>query len=174
MAAQRTWVWVVAGICGVGLLMLIGLAGAGVYFVTRHISTEPSTSAEAIRAFEAVRAAFPDQKPLYELDNRERPTMTRPIRELPTSPKKPEQLRVLAWDPHDERLVRISLPFWILRMHKAKMGPLVDVGERRDRGDSSFDLEHLELDGQQLERIGPALVLDYRGGDGVRVLLWTQ
>lgn len=165
MGSRKTWVWVVAAVCGLCLLGLLALAGAAVFFVTRHISTERSTSADAIRAFDAVRANFPDQKPLYELDSRERPTMTRPIDELPTSPVKPENLRVLAWDPHDERLIRISLPFWILRMQKAKM----------DLGDSTtFDLGHLDLDGRQLERIGPALVFDYRGHDGARVLLWTQ
>jgi hypothetical protein len=164
MASRRTWVWVVVGVCGVGLLGLILLAGAGVYLVTRHVSTERSTSAEAMRAFDAVKASFKDQKPLYELDNAERPTMTRPLSELPTSNEKPEHLRMLAWDPDDERLIRIMLPFWILRMHKAKM----------NLGDTSFELEHLDLDGAELERIGPALVFDYRGHDGARVLLWTQ
>ncbi len=157
--------WVVVGVCGIGLFGLILLAGAGLYFVTRHVSTEPSTSADAIRAFDAVKASFPNQKPLYELDNAERPTMTRAFSELPTSPEKPEHLRMLAWDPHDERLIKIALPFWILRMNKGKM----DLGT-----DGNFELGHLDLDGAELERIGPALVFDYRGHDGARVLLWTQ
>ncbi len=157
--------WVVVGVCGFGLIGLILVAGAGVYFVTRHVSTERSTSADAIRAFDAIRAAFPDQKPLYELDSAERPTMTRPLNELPTSPNKPENLRVLAWDPDEERLIKIALPFWLIRMNKAKM----DLGD-----DTRFELDHLNLDGAELERIGPALVFDYRGHDGARVLLWTQ
>jgi hypothetical protein len=37
-----------------------------------------------------------------------------------------------------------------------------------------FDLDGLDLDVSQLERIGPALVFDYREDTGVRVLLWTQ
>jgi len=165
MASRKTWVWVVAGTCGVGLVGLLVIAGAGVYLVTRHVSTERSTSADAIRAFDAIKASFPDQKPLYELDSTERPTMARPFSDLPTSPTKPEHLRMLAWDPDDERLVRIALPFWVLRMHKAKM----DVG-----AGEGFDLKHLNLDGAELERIGPVLVFDYRDRAGVRVLVWTQ
>jgi hypothetical protein len=91
--------------------------------------------------------------------------MPRPFSEFPTSSVRPEQLRVLAWDPDEERLIKISLPFWILKMHKAKM----DVG-----AGEGFDLEHLNLDGEELARIGPALVFDYRERNGARVLLWTH
>ena len=60
----------------------------------------------------------------------------------------------------------INLPFWILRMGHRRM----PVG-RRERG---FDLNRLNLDVDELERIGPALVFDFRNQDGVRVLVWTQ
>jgi hypothetical protein len=166
MATRRTWLWILVGAFGLGLVVLVVLAGAGVYFVMQHISTERSTGVDAIRAFDAVRAAFPGSKPLYELDSDEHPTMTRPFSEMPTSAVKPQHLRVLAWDPDDERLVKIALPFWILRLQQAKMA----VGAE----EHGFDLERLELDGQELERIGPALVFDFRARDGTRVLLWTQ
>jgi hypothetical protein len=166
MASRKTWVWILVGTAGVGLVGLIVVAGAGVYFVTRHISTEKSTSAEAIRAFDAVRASFPNQKPLYDLDNAERPRVARPLNKIPTSQSKPDHLWVLAWDPDDERLVKVSLPFWVLRLGKRKMEI---IGK-----DGGFDLERLNLDGEELERIGPALIFDFRDRDGVRVLLWTQ
>ena len=166
MGSRKTWVWVVVGTAGVGLVGLIVVAGAGVYFVTRHISTEKSTSVDAIRAFDGVRASFPNQKPLYDLDNAERPRVARPLNEIPTSQSKPGHLWALAWDPDDERLVKVSLPFWILRLRKSKMDI---VGK-----DGGFDLERLNLDGDELERIGPTLIFDFRDRDGVRVLLWTQ
>jgi hypothetical protein len=166
MASRKTWVWVLVGVFGFGLLVLIVVAGAGVYWVTRHISTERSTNVDAIRAFDSIRASFPDAKPLYAMDSNERPAMVRPLKELPTSAKKPQNLRVLAWDPHEERLVKIALPFWVLRLKKSKMEITGHEG--------AFDLEKLELDGEELERIGPTLVIDYRDGDGTRVLLWTQ
>jgi len=157
---------VVVGTAGVGIVFLIGAAGAGVYFVTRHISTEKSTGADAIRAFDAVRAAFPNQKPLYDLDDAEQPRITKPLSDIPTSSTKPEHLWVLAWDPEEQRLVKVSLPFWIIRLRKSKMEV---VGK-----DGGFDLERLNLDGEELERIGPSLIFDFRDRDGVRVLIWTQ
>jgi hypothetical protein len=167
MASQRrTWVWVLVGAAGVVLLGLIMVAGAGVYFVTRHISTEKSTSTEAIRAFDHVKASFPNQKPLYDLDNTERPRIVRPLSDIPTSTTRPQHLRVLAWDPDDQRLVKLNLPFWILKLKKGKM----EITGRH----GGFDLERLDLDGDELERIGPALIFDFRDHDGVRVLLWTQ
>jgi hypothetical protein len=165
MAARRTWVWVLVGTAGVGIFGLICVAGAGVYFVTRHISTEKSTNAEAIQAFETVRTKFPNQKPLYELDDEQRPRVARPPNRIPTASSKPEHLWVLAWDPEDQRLVKVSLPFWILRLR-----PKMEVVGK----EGGFDLERLNLDVEELERIGPAPIFDFRDRDGMRVLVWTQ
>ena len=41
-------------------------------------------------------------------------------------------------------------------------------------GANGFDFERLNLDVDELERIGPALVFDFRNQDGARVLLWTR
>ena len=39
-------------------------------------------------------------------------------------------------------------------------------------GDLQF--EQLKLTAEELERYGPSLLLDHRGGTGQRVLVWTQ
>lgn len=166
MTARKTWVWIVVGVLVSAVVVLIGVAGAGVYFVTRHIKTERVTSVEAIRAFDSARALFSDRGPLYEIDEGESPRLTRPFSELPSSDIKPESVWVLAWDPNEERLVKVSLPFWMLQFGRQKMA-FANSGRR-------FDMERLHLDGAELERIGPALVFDYRDRDGTRVLLWTQ
>ena len=166
MATRKTWVWIIVGIAGVSLVALIAVAGAGVYFVSRHIRTERMTSADAIRAFDSVKSSFHDQRPLYELDSAEHPRVVRPLMDLPTSNTKPESLWVLAWDPDDERLVKVSLPFWMLSVGRKKM-EIAGAGRE-------FDLERLNLDTNELERIGPALLFDLRERDGARVLLWTQ
>ena len=107
----------------------------GVYFVSRHVSTERSTSADAIRAFDGVKASFPGStRRSTSSTTKNGRTMPRPFSELPTSPTRPEHLRMLAWDPDEERLIKISLPFWILRMHKAKLD--VGAGEGFDLGAS--------------------------------------
>jgi hypothetical protein len=136
-----------------------------VYFVSRHVHAEASTSSEAIDAFEAVIKSFAGRRALYELDTHERPHLTADLSTLPSAPGKSGALMVQAWNPESQRLVRVSLPLWLLRL-----GPeQVRVSQGGD-----FDFSRLALNLDELERIGPALVLDYRNQDGVRVLLWTK
>lgn len=167
MATKKTWIWIIVGVIGTCVLALFALAGAGVYFVSRHINAERISSVEAQKTFESTLASFKDPRALIELDTLDRPHPTRAFSELPTSTTKPSNLWVLAFDPDRERLVKISLPFWILRMGRRKMDIL-------SSGDKSFDLERLNLDVPELERIGPAVVIDFRARSGEHVLVWTR
>ena len=162
---KKTWIWIVVAVLGVGLTALIAIAGAGVYFVMSHIQTERAASADALRSFDAVRASFPNAQPLFELEGDE-PRAVRRMADLPTSGSKPERLWILAWDAEDERLVKMSLPLWILRFGRGK------VSLAKDRRELALD--RLDLDVEELERIGPMLLFDVRDLDGARVLLWTE
>jgi hypothetical protein len=165
MTTKRTWIWIVAGAAIVFVIVLMALAGSGVYFVTHHIRSERSTSADALHAFDAASASLGSPRPLYELDAADEPHLVRPLSDVPTSASHPDTLYMLAWDPDQSRLVRVSLPFWLLRLGHHKVRVMHEAG---------FDFERLNLDVDELERIGPALVFDFRNQDGVRVLLWTQ
>ena len=164
MASRRTWI--VVGVFGAGVVVLLAAAGTAVYFVTQHVQTRHATSTDAVRAFEEVRAAFGGQRPLYELDHAEEPRAVRPLSDLPTAKTPPTNLWILAWDPTEERTVKLSLPLWMLRLDKMKVAVVQD--------DAGFDLERLQLSVDELVRVGPALVFDFRNSEGVRVLLWTQ
>jgi hypothetical protein len=161
---KKTWIWVIVGIFVFGLVVLFAIAGAGVYFVSRHIETQRTTGTDALRVFDEARARFRDQRPLVEVENRGRQPRLRDLSKLPSSPQRPEHLWILAWDPDDERIVKISLPFWLLEMGRRQ----IDVNT------DGFDLKELDLDVKELRRIGPALVLDFRDTSGERVLIWTQ
>jgi hypothetical protein len=165
VASKKTWIWVLVAGFGLMVLAMAAVAGAGLYFVVSHISTDRSSSADALRTFDEIRAGFHDQKPLFELDSEERPQPTRDIADLPTSTTRPENLVILAWDPDDERLAKISLPFWMLRLGRRNI---------EFQHDSGFDLDELNLDVDQLERVGPVLIFDFRTSDGERVLIWTR
>jgi hypothetical protein len=166
MASRRTWFWIVGGVLASGIVVLVAAAAAGIYYVSRHVQSERSSSVDAIRTFEEVRTTFGESKPLFEVDRTEQPRAVRPLSALPTASHRPRELWVLAWDPDNERIVRLSMPFWMLRLGKQKFTVA--------QGRTGVDLEHLELDFNELERIGPAVVFDYRDPDGGRVLLWTQ
>ena len=96
---------------------------------------------------------------------REQPRIARPLSEIPNGSVKPENLWILAWDPDEEKVVKLSLPFWMLRMGRKKMTVMESSG---------FDLERLNVDWRELERIGPALVFDLKSSRGERVLIWTR
>lgn len=166
MPKRKTWIWIIVGVLAVCVLVMLAIAGAGVYFVASHIDTRVSSSTDANVEFDKARALLNNQKPLFELDSRERPRLTREIASLPTATAKPEYLWILAFDPDRQgRLVRINLPFWLLRLGRKKIQVM-------DRGE--FDLSRLNIDVADLERIGPQLLVDHRSNSGERVLVWTK
>ena len=166
MASAKTWLWIILGFVGLCILGLFVIAGAGVFYVSRHIQVRPTTSANALQTFDNARARFKAQQPLIEIDEWEHPHAARRISEIPTSAVKPTDLHVLVWNADENKLVNVSVPFWVLRFGRQKM---------KLAGDShGFNVERLNLDVPELERIGPALVLDFRPPSGERVLIWTQ
>ena len=129
-------------------------------------STSVASTEDAGRAFDEARARFKDAKPLYEVDERDRPRVTRDLRTMPDSPVKPQNLWILAWDSQAERTVKISLPLWLMRLGNQKIQLSEGVG--------GLELDRLELDIRQLERVGPLLLFEFRENSGDRVIVWTQ
>jgi hypothetical protein len=162
--SKRTWLWIVLAAFGLCVIFVIVIAGAGLYFVRSHVSTKTTTTAEAFSAFDAARAPFKDVPPVYEVDDRERVKQVRKIAELPDGKTRAQYMQVLVWDADRERLVKVSVPFWVLRMGHQKI----------DIANSPFEIERLQLDVKELERVGPLLLLDLRSRGGQRVLIWTQ
>jgi len=161
---RRTWLWIVLTVVGLCFIAVIAVAGFGLYFVRNHVSTATATPTQAFKAFDAAGARFKDAKPIFEVDDRRHPKLLRNLSDLPSSPEKAEFVWVLAWDPDRNRLVKMSMPFWLLRYGKQK----IDISE------GGFDFERLQLDVNELQRVGPVLLFDYRSMNGERVLIWTQ
>src|SRR5687767_15464893 len=101
----RTWVWVVVGVIVAGILGIVAMAAASLYYVSRHVDTKEVSPAMASREFDEVRARFPSQKPLIELDDRGDLLRTNPDRPAQKNPKRLEQINVLAFDPDEGRIV---------------------------------------------------------------------
>jgi len=162
----KTWIWVVIGIVAVCILFVIAMAGAGIYFVSQNFETRTATAESAADEFDAVRAKFAGQKALIELDERGNFVKANTGREGTPGAGRPETLYVMAYDPDDGGLVKVTIPFWLLRM-KAN-------NARIDLGGNRMELEDLKLTVDDLDRLGPALVLDQRNEGGDRVLVWSQ
>ena len=162
----RTWVWVVVGIVVLGVLGVVAMAAAGLYFFAQNIDTREVSAASASQEFDDVRSKFTGQRPLIELDDRGRLLRTNPDRPAQGEPRPPHTLHVLAFDPDDGRIVSVTVPFWLLRF---KMG-----GTTIDFNGGRMDLEDLKLTVEDLERFGPTLIVDHAMTSGERVLVWSQ
>lgn len=162
----KTWIWVVVAIIIIGIVCVVAMAGVGFYFFSQHFDTKVVSRENAGQEFEEVRARFATQKALIELDEHGRFLRANVDRPTNSHTKVPDQLYVLAFDPDDRRIVRVNIPFWLLRM-KAHGGTV-------DFNASQLDLEDLKLTVEDLERFGPTLIVDHRGTHGERVLVWSQ
>jgi hypothetical protein len=160
----KTWVWIIVGVVVMCVLGLVGMAAAGLWFAKTHIDVRTVSAATAVTDFEEVRRQFTNQKPLIELD--ERGHFVHANTDRPTSDRRPQSLNVMAFDPDEGRVVKMDIPFWLLRL---KMR-----GSRVDIGHDSFDLSDMKLTVEDLERYGPTLIVDHKGRAGERVLVWSQ
>jgi hypothetical protein len=164
MAKVKTWVWVVIGVIALGILGIVAMAAAGLWFVRSHVNVQATTSAAATSDFDTVRARFSGQKPLIELDDRG--DFIRANTDRPAGSVRPQTLNVMAFDADEDKVVRMDLPFWLLRL---KSG-----GTRFSMGGGDVDLAKLRLTVEDLERYGPTLILDHKGHRGARVLVWSE
>lgn len=162
----KTWVWVVVGIVVVGIIGIIAMAAAGLYFFTRNIQTTHASPAVASRTFDDVRARFADQKPLIELDNDGEFLRSNLERVRPANPPVIDAIHVMAYDPDDARVVNVSIPFWLMRMQRG--GSVINFNG------NDMNLEDLKITIEDLERFGPTLIVDHKSSRGDRVLVWSQ
>ena len=166
MSSAKTWLKIIFVLIALGMLGMCAVAGAGIYFVTQHVSTSTVSSSSALQQFEEARARFEGQTPLIEIDSTERVRRMRDIGAMPTADTRTKSLGVMVWNPEEERIVNLKLPLWILTMGQKK----VELG----MGPDSFDLRRLELDLKELERVGPLLIVDIHTVTGERILVWTE
>ena len=164
------WAWAVAAIVALFAIGIIALAGAGVYFVTRQVQVRETTSARAETLFDERRLQFKkDVRPLIELDSDGdivRSHLAEAIKRRRGAKPGLEALNVLAWDANEEKLVQIAIPFWLLRLKRGPIEVFSDTAGLRDA--------ELQVTVDDLEALGPSLLIDHRGRRGDRVLVWTQ
>jgi hypothetical protein len=162
----KTWVWAVMAIVVVGILCLVAVAGFGFYYASQHIETRAASPASAAKDFEQIRARFTGQQPLIELDDRGRFLRAHTDRKATAQSRTPESVHVLAYDPDEGRLVRLSIPFWLLRLKTGNAS--IDFNGRK------MDLDDLRLSVDDLERFGPTLIAEHKTPEGSHVIVWSQ
>ena len=169
MAAKKkipTWAIVTIGIVGCCVLGFVTLVGAGIYLFAKHVDIAEASEVSADRAFAETRARLVNETPLISLNGDDWETDATVNRRVNADARKPRTLHVMAWDPDDERLVNVSIPFWLLRL-----GDRVNVDVNFDEDDPFGELDLTVTD---LDQYGPGLIVDYVDSANDRVLMWTE
>lgn len=162
---KRTWIWIIVGIFAFLFVLAIGSAAFTAYWLGSHMEIVETPPANAAKAFDEARAKFPGQQPLLEFRDGEPQSLASTA--TPSSVKL-TTLHVLAFDESegDGRLVRVEVPFWLLRL---KSGPISFSSYA-----SSFDDRHVKMTVQDIERRGPGIVVDVTERGEGRVLVWAE
>jgi hypothetical protein len=167
-STRRTWISVlVASVIIVGILA-VAVVGGTAFFFYRHINSQYTPREGAEQQFATARARFSGQKPLIEMRRGDEPIVHRELVEKAESRGKIETLRILAYDPDDAKLVRVSIPFWLIRLMPGKHFSFLN-----DNG-IDIDSERVRLTAEDLERLGPSLILDEQDRRGGYVIVWTE
>ena len=169
-SSRRTWISIlVASVIVVGVLAVAAVGGT-VFFFYRHVNTKFTRPDDAATEFTQTRARFSGQQPLIEMGKGEQPRLHRELVESARAGVPPlTSLRVLAYDEDNEKLVNVTVPFWLLRLAPTnkKLAFFSDNG-------IDFDSDRVRLTLEDIERRGPGLILDQKDRRGAQVLIWTE
>lgn len=161
---KRTWIWVVVGIFAFLIVTGLGMAAFTVYWLGSHMEIVETPAPEAAKSFDEVRAKFSGQRPLLEFKDGEPASVNSDTPS--TSGGQLTTLHIIAFDDDEGRLVRVDVPFWLLRL---KSGPIAFSSYA-----SGFDDRNVKLRVEDIERRGPGIVLDLDHPREGRVLIWAE
>lgn len=172
MAVPR-WIPVAFGCLLVAGLCIVGAAGSCAYLVRQQVKVaEESTLADFEREAAAVMHRFEGIPVLVDEDGGGPAVSTRALRkrqELTKDAAPLTALNVLVYAQQERKLVRLSVPFWLLRM--APDGKMDFKLDQVDLG--KVDLQKVKLSVRDLESAGPGPLFVAKN-EQKRVLVWTE
>jgi hypothetical protein len=159
------WAQVLIGVGIVAVFLGIGAIIAITAWFSQNLNVRTSTAEDARVEFDKVRQQFGGKPALLEYKDG-RPQYVAERTSAPPSQQQLQTLHVLVWDPQDDELASVSIPWWIVRM---KSGPIEFSSYT-----SGFDDESVNLRPDDIEKYGPGIILEVPAPNGARVLLWAQ
>ncbi|MEW5982666.1 MAG: hypothetical protein AB1806_09885 [Acidobacteriota bacterium] len=171
MAKKTPWGLIILGIASFVVIVGVALVAVAGYFIYQQFAFQAAskTRVAAEAEFDAIVREFEGQKPFIDVVDGE-PVVHKGSDVEATEDARPlKAIHVVVWDPNEEKMIRLNIPFWLLRMTKGK--PI-----KLSSGDEEFGGEpfHLNVTAEDLERHGPGLILDHRESSGQRVLVWAR
>jgi hypothetical protein len=160
---KRTWLWIVLGVFAFCVIVAIGGIVLMAAFVRQSVSIADMDASAAENEFDAVRAQFAGQQALIQIVDG-RPQLIERTTEGTAPPIK--TMHIVAWDDDEEKLVRVSVPFWLLRLQS---GPI-----RLNSYADGWDDRRVNIRVDDIERHGPGLLLDANDPNEGRVIIWAE
>jgi hypothetical protein len=167
MAKKTSWPVIILGISAFVLVVGVGLVAVVGYVIYQQFAFQAKSATEvsAKEEFAQIVAKFEGQRPYLVIKDGQPVVSDAPA----AAPGKPvEALHIIVWDPDEQKVVRLNMPFWLLRMTK---GQPIRISSNDDPGS---DAVKLKITAEDLERRGPGLILDHEEATGERVLVWAQ
>jgi hypothetical protein len=164
---RRKWLQVAVAAVVVLAIAAIAIVGGTAVFIYRHIRAEFVAADTAEDRIAAARARFGSSEAFLRVDANGG-AVVNGREDAGSSHEALATLHALAYDPGAQKLVDISVPFWLLR--------LVPNGRISLDANSGIDFgaERLNINLTALEGLGPGLVLDHAEGSGLKLLVWTE
>lgn len=159
----RRWVPILFGVAVFLVFLAIGAGVVGYSWMREHVAIETVTTSGADTAFAEVRRRFASKPPLLEIQGRSVAQRNPPAADAARTAL--TTLHVLAWDEREEKLARIDVPFWLIRLKETP----IQFGTYA----TGLDNLRISLTAADLERYGPGIILDLDDG-GERALLWVE
>jgi hypothetical protein len=165
--ATRRWIPIVLGVLLILAVGMAGVIGSCAYLVRQQVQVrEQSSVGDYEREAARVLGRFDGVPPLVE-DGPSGPAVSQKAlasRQQRQDAATLSNLHVLVFSTRENKLVRLTLPFWLLRMAPdGKMDINVD----------DVDLDKVRLSIEDVESAGPG-PLFIRKNDESRVLVWTD
>jgi hypothetical protein len=160
---------ILLAVIGILAILVIVVVGVGVWVVRSMVNNTDMDQAAATKTMEDVRARFGQAMPVFDV----RPSGVTMSRVPPDTPPPSElkTLHILRWDVHEERLTRVDIPFWVIRMRNSSLDVMndgsVSPGGARLRTSTKIRVE-------DIERFGSALLVDGDMPDGGHLVIWSE
>jgi len=167
MSKKTSWAVIIVAVSAFVLIVGVGLVGVVGYVIYQQFAFQAKSATEmsADEEFAEIVATFDGQKPYLVIRNGEPVVSDAPA----TAPGKPvEALHIIVWDPDERKVIKLNMPFWLLRMTK---GQPIKISSNDD---PDAQRVKLQITADDLERRGPGLILDHKEASGERVLVWAQ
>lgn len=165
MSGVRKWLPIVGGVAVLMVFALLGAAWFGVSWFREHVDIAGASRTDANAAFDEVTARFQGRPPLIELRGLE-PKVNKVSRDAARSAGALSTLHVVAFDPDDQQLARVDVPFWLVRL---KSGPI-----RFSSYAAGLDNVAVSLTADDIERYGPGIIIDAALPRGARAIVWVE